>query len=175
MEIIKTPLKDCLIVKSRKYGDDRGFFLETFNQKILSEKGLDFDVKQVNFARSSKNVLRGLHFQKEPYSQGKLIGVVNGAVLDVVADLRPDSPTYLSYFKLELSDPDTLLYVPRGFAHGYYTLEDNTIFHYAVDNFYSPSNESGIRYDDPMLNIDWELNTIPIISNKDLDQPYIKL
>ncbi len=175
MEIIETPLKDCVIVKSKKFGDDRGFFLETFNQKKLSEKGLDFEVKQVNFARSSKNVLRGLHFQKEPYSQGKLIGVVNGSVLDVVADLRPGSPTYLQYFKLELTNPDTLLFVPRGFAHGYYTLEDNTIFHYAVDNFYSPEHEGGLRYDDPVINIDWGFTDTPIISNKDLQQPYLKL
>lgn len=175
MEIEKTPLNDCFIVKLDKLGDDRGFFLESFNKQKLSAQGLDFEVKQVNFAKSSKNVLRGLHFQTEPFAQAKLIGVINGSVLDVVVDLRKNSPTYLQHFKLKIDKPELILLVPRGFAHGYYTLEDDTVFHYAVDNFYSKENEGGLRYNDPALKIDWELKKQPIVSKKDLEQPLIKI
>lgn len=168
MEIISTPLKDCFIIKVPKFGDDRGFFLESFHQRKLSEKGVDFDVKQVNFAKSQGNVLRGLHFQKGSFAQAKLVGVISGAVLDVVVDMRPDSNTYLKHFKIILEDQGTLFLVPKGFAHGYYTLYDNTVFHYAVDNFYSPENEGGLLYNDPVLNIDWELKESPIVSEKDL-------
>jgi dTDP-4-dehydrorhamnose 3,5-epimerase len=168
MEIIKTPLKDCLVIKMPKFGDERGFFLESYNKSKLSDYGIEFDVKQVNFAKSQKNVLRGMHFQKETFAQAKLVGVICGAVLDVVVDIRKDSPTYLKHFKYELSSPEILLLVPRGFAHGYYTLADDTVFHYAVDNFYSPENEGGILYNDPKLNIDWELKETPLVSEKDL-------
>lgn len=174
MEIVDTPLKDCYIIKATKFGDDRGFFLESFNQKKMNENGIPFEVKQINFAKSTKNVLRGLHYQKGSFAQSKLVGVISGSVLDVAVDLRKESPTYLQNFKLEINDPDIFLLIPRGFAHGYYTLEDSTVFYYAVDNFYSPENESGVRYDDPQLGIDWELTGQPIISEKDLKQPYIK-
>lgn len=175
MEIIQSPLKDCIIIKTSKFGDDRGFFLESYNQRKFKEQGIDFEVKQINFAKSTKNVLRGLHFQKEPYAQAKLVGVVSGSVLDIAVDLRKDSPTYLQSFKIVLSEPNEFFLIPRGFAHGYYTLEDHTIFHYAVDNFYSPEHEGGLRYDDPVINIDWGFTDTPIISNKDLQQPYLKL
>lgn len=168
MEIVSTPLKGCFIIKAPKFGDERGFFLESFNQKKLLERGINFDVKQINFAKSQRNVLRGLHFQKEPFAQAKIVGVVNGAVLDIVVDMRKDSTTYLSYFKLKIDNPETFLLVPRGFAHGYYTLADDTVFHYAVDNFYSPENEGGVLYNDPKIEIDWELKETPIISDKDL-------
>ncbi len=168
MEIIQTPLEGCVVIKMPKFGDERGFFLESFNQRKLLENGIDFEVKQINFAKSQKNVLRGLHFQNEPFAQAKLVGVVNGAVLDVVVDMRKDSSTYLRHFKLEISSPECFLLVPRGFAHGYYTLADDTIFNYAVDNFYSPENEGGVLFNDTKLNIDWELTEKPIISDKDL-------
>ena len=174
MEIIQTPLKDCVIIKPQMFGDDRGFFLESFNQKKLAENGIDFEVKQINFAKSTKNVLRGLHYQKSPDAQSKLVGVISGAVLDVVVDIRPESPTYLKTYKVRIDSNDTFLLVPKGFAHGYYTLEDNTIFYYAVDQFYAPNSERGVKFDDPKLEIDWELTDHPIISEKDLNQPYIK-
>lgn len=174
MEIIETPLKDCVIIKAPVYGDHRGFFLESFNQKKLKDKGIDFEVKQINFAKSSKNVLRGLHYQVMPHPQGKLVGVINGSVLDVVVDVRPESSTYLKNFKIEINSNDTFLLVPRGFAHGYLSLTDETIFYYAVDEFYDPDSEKGIRFDDPKLAIDWELKETPKISEKDLAQPFLK-
>ncbi len=175
MEIENTPLRDCVIIKVPVYGDDRGFFLESFHFKKLSEFGIHFDVKQINFAKSQKNVLRGLHYQQDGFAQAKVVGVINGSVLDVVLDIRPNSPTYLQHFKLTIQDPGTFLFVPRGFAHGYKTLEDDTIFYYAVDNYYSPENEGGIRFNDPNLRVDWELEDDPIISVKDLEQPFLKI
>ncbi|WP_258102695.1 dTDP-4-dehydrorhamnose 3,5-epimerase [Marinoscillum sp. MHG1-6] len=176
MEIIKTPLQDCYIIKANLFGDERGFFMESFNQKNLQQEGIDFDVKQVNFAKSSKGVLRGLHYQKGDYSQAKLVGVVSGSVLDVVVDIRPESETYLQHFKLEINSPDILFLVPRGFAHGYRVLEDDTIFHYAVDNFYAPDQEGGMRYDDPKLNIDWGSGLDEVlVSAKDLVHPLIEI
>jgi dTDP-4-dehydrorhamnose 3,5-epimerase len=173
MEIVKTPLIDCYLINTPRFGDDRGFFLESFNSKKFMKGEIDFDVKQINFAKSSRNVLRGLHYQKDNFAQAKLVGVISGAVVDVVVDIRPESESYLKSYKVELNTPDVLLYIPRGFAHGYLTLEDETIFHYAVDNYYSPEHETGIRFDDPTLGIDWGFDSKPVISEKDLKQPYI--
>lgn len=174
MEVIDTPLKDCKIIKAQKFGDERGFFLESFNQRELQAAGITFNVRQINFAKSQQNVLRGLHYQLEPYAQTKLVGVINGAVLDVVVDLREDSPTYLQHYKLNIDTQDTFLLVPRGFAHGYYTLAPDTVFYYAVDNFYHPESERGVLYSDPELAIDWELAGEPTISAKDLKQPTVQ-
>ncbi len=173
MELIETPLKDCFVIKMDMFGDGRGFFLEVFNKKDLRQLDVEFEVKQINFAKSQKNVLRGLHFQKDRYAQAKIVGVVTGSVLDVVVDLRNNSPTFLKHYKLKLSSPDTMLLVPKGFAHGYYTLQDETIFYYAVDDYYNPDHEGGIKYDDSTLAIDWELDDKPIVSEKDLNQPLI--
>jgi dTDP-4-dehydrorhamnose 3,5-epimerase len=173
MEIIKTPLKGCLIIKAQKFGDGRGFFMESFNKQKLQEAGIDFDVKQVNLAKSQKNVLRGLHFQKDSFSQGKLVHVIHGAVLDVVVDIRKESETYLQHFSYKLNSEGIFLLIPRGFAHGYLTLEDNTLFQYAVDNYYAPNYEGGIRYDDPKLNIDWGFEKEPLISLKDLQHSFL--
>ncbi|MEP4535143.1 MAG: dTDP-4-dehydrorhamnose 3,5-epimerase [Cyclobacteriaceae bacterium] len=175
MEIIQTELEDCYIIKLPKFGDDRGYFLESFNKSKLFDAGIDFEVKQINFAKSSKNVLRGLHYQKAPFEQAKLVSVISGAVFDVAVDIRPESPSYLRHVKVKLDDPSTLFLVPRGFAHGYYTLENNTIFNYAVDNYYSPESEAGIRFDDESLNIDWGATGTPLISEKDLNQPYLNI
>ena len=172
MTITQTPLKDCYLIEIDKKGDDRGFFMESFNQDTLyKELGVRFEIKQVNFAGSGKNVLRGLHYQDAPFAQSKLVGVARGAVIDVIVDIRKDSPTYLQHFKTKLDRPNLLLMVPPGFAHGYYSLEDNTLFYYFVDAFYSPSHEQGILYNDTDLGIDWELIGQPIVSNKDLNQP----
>jgi dTDP-4-dehydrorhamnose 3,5-epimerase len=172
MKIKPTPLKDCVLIEVVSKGDERGAFMESFNQKhLLDATGIQFDIKQVNFAISSANVLRGLHYQDAPYSQAKLVGVTRGKVMDVVVDIRKDSPTYLQHFKTILDRPNLLLLVPRGFAHGYYSLEEDTLFYYFVDAFYSPSHEKGILYNDPSLAIDWELKKQPIVSDKDLKQP----
>lgn len=173
MEVIETPLKDCVIIKSRVFGDHRGFFLESFNQKRFKESGIDFDVRQINFAKSEKNVLRGMHYQKAPFAQSKLVGVISGAVVDVVVDLRQSSTTFKQSFVLEIASQDTFLLVPKGFAHGYHTLQDETVFYYAVDDFYNPEAERGIRYDDPEININWNFKEQPKISEKDLKQPFI--
>ena len=172
MKATPTPLKDCFLLEIDQKGDDRGFFMESFNQeRLYKELGIHFEIKQVNFAGSSKNVLRGLHYQDAPFAQSKLVGVTRGSVLDVVVDIRKNSPTYLQHFKAILDRPNLLLMVPPGFAHGYYSLEDNTLFYYFVDAFYSPSHEQGILYNDTDLGIDWELIGQSIVSNKDLNQP----
>ncbi len=173
MEIISTGFDGLHIVKADLFGDERGFFMEAFNQRKLEELGISFDVKQINFAKSESNVLRGLHFQQDDSAQSKLVGCINGSVLDVAVDIRPQSETYLKHFKYKIEDQKTMLLVPRGFAHGYYTLEDDTLFYYGVDNFYSPENERGLRYNDPKLSIDWELKQIPIISEKDMTHKLI--
>jgi len=174
MEIIETPLKDCFIIKSKVFGDQRGFFLESFNQKKLQEAGIPFEVKQINFAKSAKNVLRGLHYQMEPMAQSKLVSVISGAVIDVAVDIRKSSPTFGQSFMLEISSPDTFFLVPKGFAHGYHTLKDDTLFYYAVDNFYAPESERGVLYNDPSLNLEWHFTEQPTISEKDLIQPLLK-
>lgn len=174
MEIINTPLKDCVIIKSKLFGDQRGYFLESFNQQKLTALGLEMEVKQINFAKSGKNVLRGLHFQQAPMAQAKFVSVITGGVIDVAVDLRRSSPTFGQSFMMEITSPDTLFYVPRGFAHGYHTLADDTVFYYAVDNFYSPAHEGGILYNDPALQLKWDFEMPPLVSDKDLQQPLLK-
>lgn len=154
-------------------GDERGFFLESFNKRRLEEHGIEMEIKQINFAKSQKNVLRGLHYQLDPYAQSKLVGVISGAVRDVVVDLRPTSPSYKKHLTLDITSPDICLYIPKGFAHGYFTLEENTVFYYGVNDFYNPNAERGIRYDDPELKIVWGETSNAIISQKDLMHPFI--
>jgi len=172
MKVKQTALKDCYILELPTFSDERGFFMESFNQAAFEKvTGLRMEIKQVNFASSSANVLRGLHYQDAPFSQTKIVGVTHGAVLDVVVDIRKDSPTYLNHFKIVLDRPGLMLWVPKGFAHGYYSTADETLFYYFVDAYYAPDHEMGIRYNDPDLSIDWELMEEPIVSSKDLNQP----
>lgn len=172
MKITKTPLKDCYLIEVPTFGDDRGFFMEAFNKQRMSDHlAIEFEIKQVNFASSSKNILRGLHYQEPPFSQTKIVGISRGAVLDVVVDLRKDSPSYLQHYKILLDHPSKLFLVPKGFAHGYYTLTDDTFFFYFVDSPYSPDHEKGLLYNDPSLAIDWGFSSDPIVSEKDLNQP----
>ncbi len=167
MEIITTEFDGLFGIKGDLFGDSRGFFLESFHEKKFEELGIRVDVKQINFAKSQKGVLRGLHYQKGEHAQAKLVGCISGAVRDIVVDIRPKSNTYLKHFKIDIDSPSTLLYVPRGFAHGYYTLSDETIFYYAVDNFYKPDQEAGLRFDDPTLGIDWGISGDLMVSEKD--------
>ena len=174
MEITQTPLKDCFVVKPRVFYDDRGFFCETFNQKTFKERtGLTVDFVQDNQSVSSKGVLRGLHFQKGKMAQAKLIRVIKGKVLDVVVDLRKDSETFGKQYAIVLDDENHLqLFVPRGFAHGFITLSEKSIFSYKCDNFYDKESESGIIYNDATLSIDWHLAKEDLlISEKDLQLP----
>lgn len=170
MEVTRTNLEGCFILEPKVFGDERGYFFESFNkEKFKNLTSFEINFVQDNEAFSNKGILRGLHFQKGEYAQAKLVRVVKGKVLDVAVDLRKDSDTYGKHFSIILSEENKKqLFVSRGFAHGYAVLEDNTIFQYKCDNFYSPENESGIRYDDEDLNIDWKLKEEEIIlSDKD--------
>lgn len=174
MEIIDTQFEGLKVIKAAQHGDKRGFFMESFNEKTFKDREIEFNVKQVNFAKSESGVLRGLHFQTGSSSQGKLVGCIQGAVRDVAVDLRLESKTYLEHFSLDITDSSTLVLIPSGFAHGYYTLQDETLFYYAVDNFYNKESESGLRYNDPKLEIDWKLKKDPKTSEKDLKFELLK-
>ena len=181
MKKIETNLKDCYIIEPSVFGDDRGYFSPYFIKADFDKEGLFFDnVVQTNRSKSAKGVVRGLHFQKDPKCQTKIVEVINGSAIDVVVDIREGSPTYGMYTSVLLKpykkdDPlsGRQLYVPRGFAHGFISLEDNTIFQYLVDNDYAPDMEAGILWNDEELNIPWDDmfkdNGIsePLLSEKD--------
>ena len=168
MKIIKTPIKGLLVINPRVFGDDRGYFFESWSKQSFAEAGLDLDFVQDNQSISSKGVLRGLHFQNPPYAQGKLVRVIKGAVLDVAVDIRKDSPTYGQYFSLELSEENKIIvWIPPGFAHGFVTLEDSTIFTYKCTEVYNKESEGALLWNDKDLNINWEVND-PLVSEKDL-------
>jgi len=170
---IKTDLQDVFLIEPRVFGDDRGFFMETYNQKAFEEYGLKLNFVQDNHSKSGKNVLRGLHFQKQ-HPQGKLIRVVSGNVLDVAVDLRKSSPTYQKWAKFELSEENKkMLWVPKGFAHGFLTLSDDVEFLYKCTDLYYPEDEGGIIWNDPDLNIDWGIEN-PTLSDKDANWPKLK-
>ena len=175
MNIIKTKLKDAFIFEPKVFGDHRGFFMETYNTQFLEEQGFSFNFVQDNHALSKESgVLRGLHYQLEPFAQTKLVRVTRGAVYDVIVDIREGSPTYGQWEGFILSeDNKRQLLVPRGFAHGYCTLVENTEFVYKVDNYYSPKHDRGIAWNDLDLNIDWPISN-PILSDKDKEQPKLK-
>ncbi len=174
MTVTETKLKGCFIIEPNVFKDSRGYFFESFNQNKFNELiGKTIDFVQDNESFSSKGVLRGLHFQTGEYAQAKLVRVVKGTVLDVVVDMRKESPTFSKHFSIELSeDNKTQLFVPRGFAHGFIVLSDTAIFSYKCDNFYDKPSEQGLRYDDPALGIDWKLPSSEfIVSEKDLVLP----
>ncbi len=167
MTIAETELKGLYIIEPKVFEDPRGYFFESYNLKEFQEKGLDLKFVQDNQSKSQKGVLRGLHFQNPPFAQGKLIQVIKGSVLDVSVDIRKDSPTYGKHFSMVLSEQNKkMLYISEGFAHGFLTLDDETIFSYKCTNFYNPAAESSILWNDENLNIDWGIND-PIISEKD--------
>lgn len=177
MKVETTHLLDCYVITPLIFKDSRGSFFESFNQKEFKAlTGIDFNIVQTNQSISSKGVLRGLHFQKEPFAQAKLVRVIKGSVIDICVDLRKDSKTFGQYFSIKLtSENNKQLFVPKGFAHGFVSLEDDTIFSYQCDNFYNKASEGGIIYNDTQLNIDWSLNSNNfIISEKDLELPNFK-
>ena len=155
---IETNLKDCYILEPDRFGDDRGYFSPYFIEKDLEKLGIKFEgVVQANRSKSSKGVVRGLHFQKNPKCQAKIVEVIKGRAIDVVVDIREGSPSYgKSTAVLLTPDNNRQLFVPRGFAQGFISLEDDTIFQYLIDNDYAPDMEGGIYWDDPDLGIDWE-------------------
>ena len=168
MEVIKTSLSDVLILKPAIYEDSRGYFFETFNRKTFRTIGLDVEFKQDNQSKSQKGVLRGLHFQCPPFAQGKLVRVIQGGVLDVAVDLRRNSPYYGKHHKTILSESNKLMFwIPPGFAHGFLTLENDTIFTYKCTEIYNKQSEGVIMWNDPDLNIDWGTDQ-PILSDRDL-------
>ena len=174
MIVTETKLRGCFIIESKLFHDSRGYFFEIFNQNKFNKLiGKTIDFVQDNESFSLKGTLRGLHFQLGDYAQAKLVRVIQGRVLDVVVDLRKDSPTYAEHSSIELSeDNKTQLFIPRGFAHGFIVLSDTAIFSYKCDNFYHQASERGIRHDDPFLGIDWKLpKESRIISEKDLVLP----
>ncbi len=174
MEIIKTDIQDLLIVKPRVFEDERGYFFESYNRDVFAANGIENKFLQDNESKSKKGVLRGLHFQKPPFAQGKLVRVMKGSVLDVAVDIRKDSPTYGKWASIVLTDKNKFMYwVPPGFAHGFVTLEDDTVFFYKCTNVYNRESEGSIRWNDPDLNIDWGIEK-PVLSDKDQVSPLFK-
>ncbi|MFW5959904.1 MAG: dTDP-4-dehydrorhamnose 3,5-epimerase [Chitinivibrionales bacterium] len=173
MEFLETELNGAVLIKPDVYGDSRGFFMESYNREKFVKGGIETVFLQDNYSKSeTMYTLRGLHFQRPPFAQAKLIRVNIGSVYDVIVDLRKDSPTYRKWQGFTLSDENFLmLYVPEGFAHGFVTLEKGVHFQYKVSNFYSKEHDSGIRYDDPEFNIDWPAQDF-LLSEKDRQLPY---
>lgn len=174
MEIIKTSIEGLLIIKPDVFKDDRGYFYESYNKERFAKAGLTMDFVQDNESKSAKGVLRGLHFQKPPYAQGKLVRVTKGAVMDVAVDLRKDSPTYGKWESVVLTEENKLqFWIPEGFAHGFVTLEDDTIFAYKCTNVYNKESEGSLLWNDPDINIEWNIEN-PILSEKDKVSPLFK-
>lgn len=175
MEVIKTGISGPVIIEPRIFRDDRGYFFESFSQREFDEKVCKTVFVQDNESKSSYGVLRGLHFQKPPYAQSKLVRVVKGAVLDVAVDIRKGSPTFGKHVAVELTeDNHRQLFIPRGFAHGFSVLTDEVIFQYKCDNFYAPQSEGSIAWDDPALGIDWYIPFDKVIlSEKDRHHPLL--
>ncbi len=180
MKKIETELLDCYIIEPDKFGDDRGYFSPYFIDKNLEALGFQ-KVVQANRSKSSKGVVRGLHFQEDPKCQAKIVEVISGSAYDVVVDMRTDSPSFGKSIAVKLtSENNRQLFVPRGFAHGFVSLEDNTVFQYLIDNDYATDKEGGILWNDPALGIQWdqifEENGIkePLLSPKDLVHPTLE-
>ena len=174
MNFIRTDIADVVIIEPQVHGDDRGYFVETFRADKLAEfLGYTINFCQDNESKSSKGVLRGLHYQLAPAAQTKLVRVIQGSVLDVAVDIRKGSPTFGKHVAVKLTgDNKKQMLVPRGFAHAFVVLEDDTTFAYKVDNYYSPENDRGIAFDDESLAIDWTLNIDELkLSDKDTKQP----
>ena len=176
MEIIKTNIEGVVIIEPRIFKDDRGYFFESFSQREFEEKVCKTTFVQDNESKSSYGVVRGLHFQKPPFAQSKLVRVIKGAVLDVAVDIRKDSPTFGQYVSVELTGENhRQFFIPRGFAHGFSVLSEEVIFQYKCDNFYSPQSEGAIAWNDPDLNIDWRIPAEKVVlSEKDSKHPRLK-
>jgi len=174
MKITSSDIADCLIIEPQVFGDERGYFFESWNKERFHAHGLDMEFVQDNQSMSMKGVLRGLHFQAPPFAQGKLVRVIQGSVLDVAIDIRKSSPTYGQSVSILLSgDNKKMFWIPEGFAHGFVTLEDNTIFSYRCTEVYNKASEGGVLWNDPDLGIDWGVDT-PILSDKDQAAPLFK-
>ncbi|PXZ43533.1 dTDP-4-dehydrorhamnose 3,5-epimerase [Sanguibacteroides justesenii] len=176
MKVVKTDIEGVVIIEPRVFGDERGYFFESFSQREFERQVGKVVFVQDNESRSVHGVLRGLHYQLPPYTQSKLVRAVSGMILDVVVDIRTGSPTYGKHLAIELSGENKRqLFIPKGFAHGFVVLSKEVVFQYKCDNFYAPEYEAGICYDDPDLRIDWRLPAdVMILSEKDKNRPYFK-
>lgn len=173
MEVVETGFSGLVLIRPRVFEDARGYFFETFSRPGFAEHGLEIDIVQSNVSKSDKGVVRGLHYQNPPHAQGKLVRVFRGKVLDVVVDIRKGSETYGRHYSIELSEDNRCaLWVPPGFAHGFHTLEDGTLFYYDCTGAYAPEHEGSIRWNDPALGIDWGIEN-PVLSPKDANAPLL--
>lgn len=174
-EFIRQSINDVILVKPKVFGDNRGFFMETYKKSDFYANGIDVEFNQDNHSKSSKGVLRGLHFQHAPYEQAKIVRCTRGRIYDVAVDIRPNSKTFGQYVKVELSeDNKNMLYIPKGFAHGFITLSDEAELNYKASGEYAPQADSGILWSDTDINIDWEIDFSPILSDKDKAQQTLK-
>ncbi len=176
MKIVETGFNGLLVIIPSVFPDSRGYFLESFNSRAFQEAGISFSPVQDNESKSSKGVIRGLHYQLKPFDQTKLVRVIEGRILDVVLDIRKDSHTFGKWYGVELdSETKNQLLIPRGFAHGFSVLSETAIIQYKCDNYYNPQSERGISINDPELDINWKINpSVMIISEKDLRHPLFK-
>lgn len=165
-------IKDVILVKPKVFGDSRGFFMESYKKSEFFANGIDVEFNQDNHSKSSKGVLRGLHYQAAPYGQAKLVRCARGRIYDVAVDIRPDSPTFGKYVKVELSEENKqMLYIPVGFAHGFIALTDDVEILYKASGEYAPQADRGILWNDKDINIDWGIDFEPLLSDKDKVQP----
>lgn len=176
MKVIRTDIEGLAVIDPAVFSDARGYFFEAFNEKRFAAEVAPVDFVQDNESKSSYGVVRGLHFQRPPYAQAKLVRVVKGRVLDVAVDLRVGSPTYGKHFSVELSDENhRMLFIPRGFAHGFSVLSEEVVFQYKCDNYYHPESEGALAWNDPDLGIDWGIPEDKVIlSVKDAKNPFLK-
>lgn len=175
INVTNTSLDGVYIIEPKSFGDNRGWFMESYSKRDMEAAGINVDFVQDNRSYSAKKgIIRGLHFQRNPMAQAKLVTCLRGAILDVAVDLRKDSPTYKQWISVELTAENRKeLFIPKGFAHGFLTLTDDVEIMYKCDEFYSPEHDGGIRFDDPDIGVDWGV-TDPILSEKDKNAPFLK-
>ena len=174
-EFERQKIKDVILIKPKVFGDNRGFFMETYKKTDFFANGIDVEFNQDNHSKSSKGVLRGLHYQAAPYGQAKIVRCGRGRIYDVAVDIRPNSETFGQYVKVELSEENKhMLYIPVGFAHGFVALSDEVELLYKASGEYNPQADRGVLWNDSDINIDWEIDFEPLLSEKDKVQPKLK-
>ena len=174
-EFERQKIKDVILIKPKVFGDSRGFFMETYKKSDFRANGIDIEFNQDNHSKSTKGVLRGLHYQAYPHGQAKIVRCAKGRIYDVAVDIRPKSETFGQYVKVELSEENKhMLYIPVGFAHGFAALSDEVELLYKASGEYNPQADRGILWNDPDINIDWEIDFEPLLSEKDKIQPKLK-
>lgn len=174
-EFERQKIEDVILVKPKVFGDNRGFFMEAYKKSEFFENGITIEFNQDNHSKSTKGVLRGLHYQKSPYAQAKLVRCSKGRIYDVAVDIRPESKTFGQYVKVELSEENKqMLFIPEGFAHGFVVLSEEAELLYKASGEYAPQADRGIRWNDETIGINWEIDFEPILSKKDMVQPFLK-